>query len=136
MGNSPRQKLNDNRHEADKYPHRKVRLINSDWTIYVVPKNYPQLFGKWGRGWGVTDFDHKTVYITNHLSERNFKWSLTHELLHAFMYELGYHTMLLKKIRTKKNEEMVDGLAKVLYPLVKNSVFKIQNYQTKGWERE
>ena len=41
----------------------------------------------------------------------------------------------LEKIHKKKNEEMVDGLAKVLYPLIKKSVFKIQNYQVKGRER-
>ena len=52
------------------------------------------------------------------------------------MDELGYHTLLLKKIGKKKNEEMVDGLAKALYPLVRQSVFKIPNYQVKGREKE
>ena len=114
------------------YPHRQVQLLNSPWTIYVVPKRHPRLLG----AWGTTHFNLKEIYITNHLSEKNFKWTLTHELLHAFLDELGCHSMLLEKIHKKKNEEMVDGLAKALYPLVRKSVFKIQNYQAKGREKE
>ena len=120
------------RYAATEYPHRQVNLLGSDWTIYVVPKRHPRLLG----AWGTTHFNLKTIYITNHLSEKNFKWTLTHELLHAFLDELGCHSMLLEKIHKKKNEEMVDGLAKALYPLVKKSVFKIQNYQAKGREKE
>ena len=131
MGNSPQQK-----HLSNRYPHRRVKLLGSDWMIYVVPKKHACLLGRGGRGWGLTDFNRKIIYATNHLSERNFEWTFTHELIHAFMDELGYHTLLLKKIGKKKNEEMVDGLAKALYPLVRQSVFKIPNYQVKGREKE
>jgi len=120
------------RYAAAEYPHRQVNLLGSDWTIYVVPKKHPRLLG----AWGTTHFNLKTIYITNHLSEKNFKWTLTHELLHAFLDELGCHSMLLEKIHKKKNEEMVDGLAKALYPLVRKSVFKIPNYHAKGREKE
>jgi len=135
MGNSSRRQLKKSRYKDDAYPHQKTRLGNNDWTVYVVPKTSPRLSDRWGRSWGITDFEHKTIYNTNHLSEQNFKWTFTHEMLHAFMDELGYHELLLRKIGKKKNEEMIDGLAKVLYPLIKKSVFKVRNYQMKGRER-
>jgi len=132
MANSSQNLKTINRYMSAEYPHRQVGLLGSNWMIYVVPKKHPRLLG----AWGTTHFSQKEIYITNHLSERNFKWTLTHELLHAFLDELGCHSMLLEKIHKKKNEEMVDGLAKALYPLIKKSVLKIPNYQAKGREKE
>ena len=132
LNNPIRQLKRINRYVSIEYPHRKVGLLGNDWTIYVVPKKHPRLLGSWG----TTHFNLKTIYITNHLSEKNFKWTLTHELLQAFLNELGCHSMLLEKNHKKKNEEIVDGLVKALYPLTRQSVFKIQNNCEKGRERE
>ena len=90
------------------YPHRQVQLLNNPWTIYVVPKKHPRLLG----AWGTTHFNQKEIYITNHLSEKNFRWTLTHEMLHAFLDELGCHSMLLEKIHKKKMKKWLTAWQK------------------------
>ena len=96
------------RYAQTEYPHRQVNLLGSDWTIYVVPKKHPRPLG----AWGTTHFNRKTIYVTNHLCKKNFEWTLTHELLHAFLDELGYHSMLWKKYIRKKMKKWLTGWQK------------------------
>lgn len=116
----------------DKYPHKKVRILRHNWDIYIVPKTHPRL----NKAWGITHFNEKEIYIANHLCEKNFKRTLAHEFLHATLDELGLHSMMLEKLHAKKNEQIVDELAKSLYPLIRSSVFKIPHYHMKGREKE
>ena len=106
------------------YPHKKVKIVGQTWTILVVPYNHKKLL----KSWGITHFSERQIYISNRLYEKSFKWTLTHELLHAYFSELGFHTLLLEKLKKRQNERLVDSLAKELMPKLRPHVFKIKNY--------
>ena len=113
------------------YPHKKVKIVGHDWTILVVPKSNPKLL----RAWGTTHFAERKIYVANHLCEKSFKWTLTHELLHAYFDELGFHDVLREKLKTRQNERLVDTLAKELMPKLRSNVFEITNFQVRRRSR-
>ena len=111
---------------------RKIQILNSHWTLYVVPNNYPRLL----QSSAVTQFKHKKIYIADDLSEKNFRKILSVELMYAFCHELGAHSPIIEALNRKKNKKMIDDLTKSLYPLAKGLPFKTTTKKMKGRERE
>ena len=110
-------------------PQREIKVLNSQWTLYIVPNNYPRLL----QSLAVTQFKHKKIYIAGYLPENKFKQFLGAELMQAFCYELGTHSPIIEDLNRKNNEKMVDGIIKSLYPL---NIFKSITQKKKGRERE
>ena len=113
------------------YPHKKIKVVGQDWTIFVVPPRNPKL----QQAWGITHFAEREIYIANHLCEKTFKHTLTHELLHAYFDELGFHDVLREKLKTRQNERLVDTLAKELMPKLRSDIFEISNFQIRQRSR-
>lgn len=110
-------------------PQRKIKVLNSQWTLYIVPNSYPRLL----QSLAVTQFKHKKIYIADCLSEDKFRITLDTELMQAFCHELGTHSPIIEHLNRKNNEKMVDGIIKSLYPL---NIFKSITQKKKGRERE
>lgn len=110
------------------YPHKKVKIVGNEWDIFVVPPKNKRLM----KAWGITHFNEKEIYVANHLCEKSFKHTLTHELLHAYFDELGFHDILVDKLKTRQNEKLVDNLAKELMSKFRPDVFEISNFKAKG----
>ena len=108
---------------------KKVQILNSQWTLYIVPNNYHRLL----HSLAVTQFKHKKIYIAGYLPENKFKQFLGAELMQAFCHELGTHSPIIEHLNRKNNEKMVDGIIKSLYPL---NIFKSITQKRKGRERE
>lgn len=108
---------------------KKVQILNSQWTLYIVPNNYPRLL----HSLAVAQFKHKKIYIASYLPENKFKQILGVELMQAFCHELGTHSPIIEDLNRKNNEKMVDGIIKSLYPL---NIFKNITQKKKGRERE
>lgn len=110
-------------------PQRKIKVLNSQWTLYIVPNNYPRLL----QSLAVTQFKYKKIYIADNLSKNEFKQILGAELMQAFCHELGIHSSLIENLNRKNNKKIVDGIIKSLYPL---NIFKSKTQKKKGRERE
>ncbi len=110
-------------------PQRKIKVLNSQWTLYIVPNNYPRLL----QSLAVAQFKHKKIYIAERLPENKFKQILGAELMQAFCHELGTHSSLIENLNRKNNKKIVDGIIKSLYPL---NIFKSKTQKKKGRERE
>ena len=110
-------------------PQRKIKVLNSQWTLYIVPNSYPRLL----QSLAVTQFKYKKIYIADCLAENKFKQILGTELMQAFCHELGTHSPIIEDLNRKNNKKMVDGIIKSLYPLDK---FKNTTPKMKGRERE
>ena len=104
------------------YPSKKIKIGSKNWTILVVPYDHPKL----GKGnWGRCQCEEQAIYILNSLGQKDFKETLTHELLHAMFDSIGFHDKLVKRIKTKANERMVDGLAHQICRMLRPDIFKI-----------
>ena len=110
------------------YPHKKVKIAGNDWNIFVVPPKNKKL----QKAWGITIFDDKEIYVANHLCEKSFKHTLAHELLHAYFDEIGFHDVLVEKLKTRQNERLVDTLAKELMSKLRPNILEINNFRAKG----
>jgi len=113
------------------YPQKKIKVANQDWILLIVPRGNPKLM----KSWGVTHFAEREIYIADYLEEKIFKHTLVHELLHAYFYELGFHTELLEKLKKNQNERLVDTLAKELMPKLRSNVFTIKDFKVKKSSR-
>lgn len=107
------------------YPFKKIRIGQENWTVQIVPYNHPRL----GKGnWGRCQWEEQTIYISNRLGQKNFKQTLSHELLHALFDSIGFHDKLVAQLKTRTNEKLVDGLANRITPFLRPNIFKIQNH--------
>ena len=107
------------------YPSKKIKVGQQIWTILVVPYNHPKL-GK--DNYGMCRWENYTVYVSNKLGQKKFEHIFTHELLHTMFDSIGYHDKLVQKLKSRGNEKMVDGLARVLVPFLRPQIFKIPNH--------
>lgn len=60
---------------------------------------------------GLADFENRTIYLNSNLTGELLELTLLHETLHASIYELGFNL--------KKEEELVDGLSKIICQIFK-----------------
>ena len=107
------------------YPSKKIKIGQESWTIQVVPLNHPRL----GKGnWGRCQWKEQTIYISNRLGLKNFKDTFAHELVHELLDSIGFHDELLKRLKVRSYEKLVDGLAHQLVPFLRPKIFKIRNH--------
>ena len=59
---------------------------------------------------GFVNYTHKEIYIKKQLSKKNFKETLKHELIHAFLNELYKKTKDKKYLRLRGNEFFIENL--------------------------
>ena len=107
---------------ATPYPRKRIWIADNQWTIFVVPPAHPKL----GKGdWGKCQFADKEIYISNRLGRKNFKLTLTHELIHACHEEIKWDDRLVKKFTRSGVEKLVDRLAMTLVPFIAPKLFEI-----------
>ena len=110
------------------YPRKTIKIAGNSWQIYLVPPRHTKLEkGNWGRCW----LAERKIYISNRLGNRNFKLTLTHELLHALHSEIGWDSKLVKKFRRSGNERLVDGMALFLSSFIRPSLFRFNQKRQK-----
>ena len=98
---------------------KKVQILNSQWTLYIVPNNYHRLL----HSLAVTQFKHKKIYIAGYLPENKFKQFLGAELMQAFCHELGTHSPIIEHLNRKNNENVpIEEINAHLFDRTKNTM--------------
>lgn len=108
------------------FPTKRVKINGNIWTIHIVPPTHIKLgktrdgHANYGRCW----LEDKKIYINNRLRGKNYKWTILHEIMHAFHYEIGKYEKLVEKTNNQWMENFVDSLSLAMIPLIKSNLFK------------
>lgn len=105
-----------------------VKINGSEWTVLWVKKGSNKLFCDNTRCLGVTYFDEKRIYLDKGLSKGEFRKTVIHELVHAFLYE---YDIDLEKAGDKV-EETVCGFVEERY----KKILKLTEKILKAWKMD
>lgn len=98
-----------------------IRIHNNTYNIYFVEKHNKNLLIDEEIKCGITDYINKSIYIRNDLNRDTFKYTLFHEIVHAYIDSYGL-------LQVEWNDEIVaDFVANNIINifLIANKIYEI-----------
>ena len=92
----------------------KITILDTEYKIEKCKLNSKHLENKYD---GTTEYASQKIYISEELKGREYRETMRHEIIHAFLLESGLYTEMSHP-ENGHDEQMIDWIA-IQYPKIK-----------------